>query len=1337
MQSIRKAIIETYGKDATIDLLFGILDKLPSPLFFKNKDLVSIYVNQANADFNGLSVEECTGFSDLDFHPAEFAEKFIKDDRELLMSGNRIEKDEKTFDHSGAMRHFRTVKDIVRFGEDETIIFCTNQDVSQLRQSEQEISELRALVSEAMQAMAQGLIVFDTECIVYSNARAAELLDLPSELVEPGTRVSEFLGYCRQRGDFGSEVEAENAVKSITDNLKKGRDYELDCKVGANRYVRVLAKGKPGGGLVVTYTDITESRTGEMATVNARAELENANKLLKTALDQLSEAIVIYDKDDRFVMCNEANRKLYPNLAHLYEPGTPLATIIRTGVETNQWQLTAEERESFIEERIRQHWLPFHESEQHLADGRWLLVRDHRTEDGMFVGMRSEITESKLREQNLNDALKQNEVFKSLIDNVPIALYAKSEDRKIIYVNQSWSDLTGVPLDTAFGRTDEELMGADGERFAEDDKEIIANLETREIEETISKSDGSTGYQIARKRALRGADGTVHLVGSTTDVTEMHKARQQAQLSVGTLDSLSVACLVKDQNLKYRLLNRAFCEILGNSQEDLIGKSANDMFDAERASVIEARELEVLQTGVPVSFEEDVTGRDGEIRKVRTEINRIRDENDEPAICVILTDITELKHAMHENAQISQMLGEATDAMAQGLMILGQENIEFANNRVAELVGVEPEILAIGTKWRNYLGYLHDRGDYGEGEEARARLAKVSEQIAQGIEHSLERNTANGKSLRIDAKARRNGGVVVTYSDITDARKRELELTQAKEAAEIAEKAKSEFLANMSHEIRTPMNGVMGMAELLAKTELDAKQRTFTDIIVKSGASLLTIINDILDFSKIDAGQMALDPAPFSLAEAIEDVATLVSSRVAEKDLELAVRVDPSLPEMFVGDVGRIRQIVTNLLGNAVKFTEHGHVLVDVTGETSTDENANSSTVLNMRIEDTGIGIPDEKLATIFDKFSQADTSATRKHEGTGLGLSIARSLVELMGGSIGVESTLGEGSVFHFTITLPVHGEAARKRRVPTDMTGSRVLVIDDNMVNRAILMEQLSAWRFDAAACDGGAQAFGLLEAVHAHGLAIDLIILDYHMPELTGADVAAQLRADDRFNSVPIIMLTSVDQTQDGRSFKSLGVEAHLTKPARSSLLLETIVEVLGENAEGRKPRPVAVETPVVPEKPETATSETAASEPVSSVAAQPSTSNVDIVVAEDNEVNQIVFTQIINQTGYSFVIARNGEEAVELYQRHQPQIMLMDVSMPKMNGLEATAKIRLLESSLPLHTPIIGITAHAIKGDREKCMGAGMDDYMSKPVSPDRLKELIEKWMQAGRDAVLVG
>lgn len=593
--------------------------------------------------------------------------------------------------------------------------------------------------------------------------------------------------------------------------------------------------------------------------------------------------------------------------------------------------------------------------------------------------------------------------------------------------------------------------------------------------------------------------------------------------------------------------------------------------------------------------------------------------------------------------------------------------------------------------------------------------------------------------------------------------------------AETADLAKSEFLANMSHEIRTPMNGVMGMAELLAKTELNAKQKTFTDIIAKSGASLLTIINDILDFSKLDAAQMVLSPAPFVLAEAVEDVATLVSTRVAEKDLELIVRVDQDLPEMFVGDVGRIRQIITNLVGNAVKFTEKGHVFINVGGVNVSEEGVeNDRFKLIFKIEDTGVGIEEEECLEVFEKFSQVDSSANRKHEGTGLGLAISSALVELMGGDIGVDSKVDEGSTFWFSFELNSCVVEKKLKAIPMDVSGSRVLIVDDNEVNRSILTEQMQNWQFDSAACSSGEEALAVMRAAMSADMDIDCVVLDYQMPHMDGVEVVNAMRREEALANIPVIMLTSVDQTNNGQSFSSLDIQGQLTKPARSSLLLEIIVDVIAtsrsadsatdlslkkiapeeNNIEKQSAEEATAATTMVQNVPNTQSQlysprhdneiatnsaadtnaiigeDSSASEFAEQVSVDLMESDVrngvKILICEDNEVNQIVFTQILQSEGFEFEIANNGAEGVDMYKHIKPDLILMDVSMPKMNGLEATGIIRDMEGD-GKHTPIIGVTAHAIKGDMEKCLDAGMDDYLSKPVSPDALIKKINNWL----------
>jgi CheY-like chemotaxis protein len=530
------------------------------------------------------------------------------------------------------------------------------------------------------------------------------------------------------------------------------------------------------------------------------------------------------------------------------------------------------------------------------------------------------------------------------------------------------------------------------------------------------------------------------------------------------------------------------------------------------------------------------------------------------------------------------------------------------------------------------------------------------------------------------------------------------------------------------------MNGVLGMAELLAKTHLDARQKTFIDIIVKSGNALLTIINDILDFSKIDAGQMGLRKAAFDPVEAIEDVATLLSSPAAEKDIELLVRVSPDMPAMVMGDAGRFRQIVTNLVGNAIKFTERGHVFVDVGCRMGAGDEA----MLSVRVEDTGIGIPKEKLDSIFEKFSQVDASSTRRHEGTGLGLAITAGLVDLFDGYLEVESEWGKGSAFTVHLPLPLATARSAPKLVPVNVKGARILVIDDNEINRRILSEQLDMWGFDGVAAEDGATGLAILEAAFAMDLPVDAVILDYHMPQMNGADVARKIRSDHRFDAVSLIFLTSMDVAGSEKEFAAMSGQAHLMKPVRGNVLCKTIVEVVRtarqqpstSNAAGAVPRQAnAAARARADEELQVAIETVERASPARSVSA------IDILVAEDNEVNQIVFTQILQAAGLRFLVVKNGEEAVDAWQQLRPSLIVMDVSMPVMNGHQATRIIREMEADAGTgaHVPIIGVTAHALESDRDRCFEAGMDDYMSKPISPELLEAKARRWLGEGRIA----
>ena len=692
---------------------------------------------------------------------------------------------------------------------------------------------------------------------------------------------------------------------------------------------------------------------------------------------------------------------------------------------------------------------------------------------------------------------------------------------------------------------------------------------------------------------------------------------------------------------------------------------------------------------------------------------------------------TENRTLLETQQHTMQVITAAAESLTDGMLIYDSDSkVMVANSSYRDLMRQRGVNCAVGMERREIIEQLIELGEIDlQGGTVDDYLNQNDLSVSQEANYKIGANFYIRRQSPIDS-----GGQVITITNVTD-------MQMAIEKAKSAEKAKSEFLANMSHEIRTPMNGILGMSEILSYSELNKEQRDFVKTIQSSGNALMTIINDILDFSKIEAGQVALDPIPFVLVDSVEDVTSMLSSAAADKNIDLLLRVQPDLPSTFIGDVGRIRQVLTNLVGNALKFTHFGHVLIDITGQQSGDRYD-----LTLRVEDTGIGIPENELENVFQKFRQVDGTTTREYEGTGLGLSISANLVDLMDGVISVESEVGAGSVFTVKLSLPSHEDLKPAKVVPMEIIGTKILIIDDNQVNRNILREQIKHWKCQSIAVESGPRAITVLENAKAKDIKIDLIISDYQMPGMNGGDVFRSLQANADFAKIPMILLTSVNADASIRRLKKEGLASVLTKPTRASLLLDTITKCLFESqsnsvAPKAKMADKSVEAhhennpPISELLPPPRRSAARDIERRAVPRAEKPAGGLDVLIAEDNETNQIYMKYLMEQLGVSFKIVPNGRAAVDYWRSERPSIILMDVSMPEMNGYEATKAIRSAEKTRGLpHTPIVALTAHTLKGDEEKCLEAGMDDFASKPISIVGLKSKIAKWTTFEMDEV---
>ncbi|HLY59192.1 MAG TPA: PAS domain S-box protein [Terriglobia bacterium] len=898
----------------------------------------------------------------------------------------------------------------------------------------------------------------------------------------------------------------------------------------------------------------------------------------------------------------------------------------------------------------------------------------------------------------------ERHLLTALLESSPDNIYFKDCKSRFLRISKSLAGFfaIGDPRH-AVGKTDFDYFTEAHARPAFDDEQKIISTGQHMvgIEKKESWPDGRETWSSTTKMPLRDTQG--HIIGTmgiSRDVTKRKQAENENLRLATAIEQSGESVVITDITGRIEYVNPAFTRMTGYSAAEALGRNPRMLKAGKQSADFYAQLWKTILAGKVWQGDLINKRKDGTLYTEQMAITPVRDSKGAISnFIAIKEDVTE-RRAAEEGLKQSE--ARYRDLVENSGVLVGTQDL---TGRILSANGAT--VRAFGCT------ALEDLVGHHMSEFVPARFHPQLQPYSESIGKSGKANglltirTPQGEERIIEyANSIRREGlsepIVRCFGfDVTDRERQRVELQKAKEAAEAANRSKSEFLANMSHEIRTPMNGILGMTELVLGTELDREQREYLDMAKSSADSLLTVINDILDFSRMEAGKLDLDLIEFNLRDSLEQTMRTLALRAHQKGLELVCDVRPEVPDVIIGDPSRLRQIIINLVGNAIKFTDKGEIVV----RADFDSNLEDGVGLHFEVSDTGIGIPAQKQQLIFGAFSQADGSVTRKYGGTGLGLTISKKLVDMMRGEIWVKSEEGKGSSFHFTAKVPIAKTKTAELpvRYPI-LKGIPVLVVDDNATNRRILNDMLIHWQMKPTLAEGGKAALAILEQALEDGNVYPLVLTDAHMPEMDGFTLADRIKHNSRLANATIMMLTSGGQRGDAVRCKELGISAYLTKPIRQTELREAIMGVLASQPADQCEQSL-----------------------VTRHSLREARRGLKILVAEDNLVNQRLATRLLENRGHTVVLAVNGCEALAaLEQSHHGEIdlVLMDVQMPEKGGFEATAAIRKREESTGQHIPIIAMTAHAMKGDREKCLAAGMDGYVSKPIQVEELFAVIE-------------
>jgi len=1185
----------------------------------------------------------------------------------------------------------------------------------------------------------------------FSQNSAAMLLIEPEDgrIIDANIAALKFYGYLREKLlsmhiteiNILPKSEVQQAMASV--NVETGKQFEFQHRLadGSVRDVEVSASRILFGGRTILHSIIQD--------ITARKQSEK-----KLGEERLRLANIIHGTQAGTWEWNVQTGETVFNSRWAQIVGYSLEELSPLSIRT--WEiLTHPDDLKKAKVSLQRHFegeLSYYECELRMKhkDGHWIWVHDRGrivtwTENNkplMMYGTHSDITERKQAEQALQES---NLRFDQLAEQSRTITWEVNADGLYTYVSQV--------AEAVLGYRPEELIGkmhfydlhpeAKREAFKAAAFEVFNRKESFvNVENDVVTKDGSIICFSTNGIPVLNTDGTLcGYRGSDTDITDRKKAECRLIESEARMRAITQSAqdgiIMLDCKGNVSFWNPAAEKIFGYAQDEILGHNLHSMIAPSRYhNAFKSGFSHFQKTGWGAAVDQtlELQGRHKNGQEIVVELSLSAIELQEGWNAVgIIRDITERKQSdemLREETQRFVVLGKVSNTgvwewhHSSGFLwcspeyfaMLGRDAADFDLSGRQNLKDV-------------WLDLIHP----GDREQSSKKFADYLEAGSPGMYENTFRMRhrdgswvwilSRGSTLR-DTNGQVTDKTVGTHINITDRKVAEDKLKNAFDeaeklnrileeqtananhlaaAAEVASIAKSEFLANMSHEIRTPMNGVIGMTGLLLDTELSVEQQQYAEIIRSSGESLLTIINDILDFSKIEAGKLNLETIDFDLRDLLEEFGPMMAIRAQEKGLEFICAAHPDVPSSLKGDPGRLRQVLTNLTGNAIKFTSSGEVAVRV----ELDAKTNDQAILRFSVRDTGIGIPADKIGLLFDKFTQVDASTTRKYGGTGLGLAISKQLAQMMGGNIGINSKEGQGSEFWFTVKLGMQDSQGRLRKKPAAICGKRILIVDDNATNLEILKLRLVSWGAQVTEAASGPAA---LETMAQAKTSFDVVITDMQMPDMDGLMLGRAIRQKEQFKDIPLLLMTSLGR-HNHSELADAGFAALLTKPVRPSELHLKLVEVLGGTQPGKTVQPAADST----------------------AARMTFDGKTRILLAEDNITNQQVAIGMLKKLGLKADAVANGAEAVKALEAIPYDIVLMDVQMPEMDGLEAAKRIRTSNSVLNSHVPIIAMTANAMQGDREKCLDAGMNDYIAKPVNMKSLAEKLEKWLTAKNES----